>query len=310
MPDPAPAQLARLVHLIAWMSQRDTGASVSYAAAARHLGVSRATIRDDLDALARLGERYRPWLASLSVAYTARGFVLGSRGPFRRPFRLTPDEALALVAGLAGVRGGPALAAKLGAALARRPAAARAAVRAGASVALGPSPSAHVEAVLGLARQAREERRPLAIVYCGSQGDVRRRVIHVHQIVERQVWWYVIAWCEEARAFRHFRADRVLEASLLDGRFAPRPEFQPLTRADHVFRAAAAVPATVAFSPAIARWLRERYPSGREGPDGRYLVTFPVADPAWFVREVLQYGAEAEVLEPAGLREAVRRAVG
>src|SRR5581483_10241233 len=126
MPDPAPAQLARLVHLIAWMSQRDTGASVSYAAAARHLGVSRATIRDDLDALARLGERYRPWLASLSVAYTARGFVLGSRGPFRRPFRLTPDEALALVAGLAGVRGGPALAAKLGAALARRPAAARA----------------------------------------------------------------------------------------------------------------------------------------------------------------------------------------
>src|SRR5579884_386986 len=102
MPDPAPAQLARLVHLIAWMSQRDTGASVSYAAAARHLGVSRATIRDDLDALARLGERYRPWLASLSVAYTARGFVLGSRGPFRRPFRLTPDEALALVAGLAG----------------------------------------------------------------------------------------------------------------------------------------------------------------------------------------------------------------
>jgi predicted DNA-binding transcriptional regulator YafY len=167
-----------------------------------------------------------------------------------------------------------------------------------------------VEAVLGLARQAREERRPLAIVYCGSQGDVRRRVIHVHQIVERQVWWYVIAWCEEARAFRHFRADRVLEASLLDGRFAPRPEFQPLTRADHVFRAAAAVPATVAFSPAIARWLRERYPSGREGPDGRYLVTFPVADPAWFVREVLQYGAEAEVLEPAGLREAVRRAVG
>src|SRR5579884_784668 len=104
MPDPAPAQLARLVHLIAWMSQRDTGASVSYAAAARHLGVSRATIRDDLDALARLGERYRPWLASLSVAYTARGFVLGSRGPFRRPFRLTPDEALALVAGLAGRR--------------------------------------------------------------------------------------------------------------------------------------------------------------------------------------------------------------
>jgi len=35
-----------------------------------------------------------------------------------------------------------------------------------------------------------------------------------------------------------------------------------------------------------------------------------VADPAWLVREVLQYGAEAEVLEPESLREAVRGAVG
>ena len=30
------------------------------------------------------------------------------------------------------------------------------------------------------------------------------------------------------------------------------------------------------------------------------------ADPAWFVREMLQYGAEAEVVEPESLREAVR----
>src|SRR6266480_7326571 len=65
----------------------------------------------------------------------------------------------------------------------------------------------------------------------------------------------------------------------------------------------------VAFSPRIARWLEERYPDGREAADGRYVVTFKVADPAWFVREVLQYGAEAEVLEPEGLREAVKMVV-
>ena len=60
----------------------------------------------------------------------------------------------------------------------------------------------------------------------------------------------------------------------------------------------------------ILPWLKERYPGGREENDGRYLVTFKVADPAWLVREVLQYGVEAEVLEPEGMREAVRRAVG
>jgi len=40
----------------------------------------------------------------------------------------------------------------------------------------------------------------------------------------------------------------------------------------------------------LARRLKERYPDGREAGDGRYLVTFKVADAAWFVREVLQYG--------------------
>ena len=60
----------------------------------------------------------------------------------------------------------------------------------------------------------------------------------------------------------------------------------------------------------LARWLKERYADGREAGDGKYVVTFKVADAAWSVREVLQYGAEAEVLEPEGLREAVKRAVG
>jgi predicted DNA-binding transcriptional regulator YafY len=67
--------------------------------------------------------------------------------------------------------------------------------------------------------------------------------------------------------------------------------------------------ATVAFSPRIARWLRERYPDGELRPDGRFVVRFVVADPRWLAREVLQYGAEAEVLEPAALREFVRDVV-
>jgi len=82
------------------------------------------------------------------------------------------------------------------------------------------------------------------------------------------------------------------------------------SRTASVPRANDPVIAKVAFSARIARWLKERYPNGQDAGDGRYVVTFPVADPAWFVREVLQYGAEAKVLEPKGLREAVRGAIG
>jgi predicted DNA-binding transcriptional regulator YafY len=40
--------------------------------------------------------------------------------------------------------------------------------------------------------------------------------------------------------------------------------------------------------------------------DGRYAVTYNVADVGWFVREVLQCGDDAEVLEPPSLWDAVK----
>jgi len=69
----------------------------------------------------------------------------------------------------------------------------------------------------------------------------------------------------------------------------------------------------VAFSTRMLPWINEQYPGGQEQADGRYVVTFKVADPAsWLVQEMLQYGAEVEVLEPEGMRETsheLRRAI-
>jgi proteasome accessory factor C len=287
------------------MSQRDTGKPVPYRSAAKQLRVSEKTLRQDLDTLIRLTDEYRPWLSSLNVVFTADGFMLTSQGPYRRPFRLTGDETLALILGLANARGGQKLAGKLGAVFAQSPSADRVT----ATVGLGPTPSEHVEEVLGLARKALATHRKLEINYCGSGGEPGRRVVHPHQIVQRLIWWYVIAWCERVGGIRHFRADRVLEAKLLVAEFVPRSDFKPLARAAEVFRADETISATVAFNRRIARWLREKYPGGKEQANGRYLVTFQVADPAWFVREVLQYGAEAEVVGPESLREAVRTRV-
>jgi len=119
----------------------------------------------------------------------------------------------------------------------------------------------------------------------------------------------VIAWCEKVQDFRRFRAERILEARLLRKDFRPQVLFKPIKDPKELLSTDGTVAAQVAFTPKIARWLKEKYPEGREQRDGRYVVTFQVADPAWFVREVLQYGAEAEVLGPESLRETVKRMV-
>jgi len=305
MAQTATTQAVRLVELVAWMSQRDSTKPVSYRAAARRLGVTDETIRADLSTLVGLTDAYKPWLASLNVAILADGFIVESRGSFRRPFRLTPEEALALVIGLSATRGGGALAKKLGAALSAAPAA----DAVGRAYGLGPTPSTHLDQVLSQARQARAGRIKLEIHYCSLGAEPAWRIVHPHQVVQYQGVWYVIAWCEKVREFRHFRAERVLESRILAQDFKPQILFKPIREAGQLLQAEETVTATVAFSAKIARWLKEEYPNGREDGKGRYIVTFRVADPAWLAREVLQYGAEAEVLEPESLREAVRAVV-
>jgi proteasome accessory factor C len=163
--------------------------------------------------------------------------------------------------------------------------------------------------VLALARRARDESRRLELTYCGSSEEPSTRVVHPYQVVQHGGHWYIIAWCEHARGKRHFRAERVLSARLLSDGFDRKADAGPVRRARDLFSGQAAMTAVVAFSTRIKRWIRERYPGGEDRPDGRYVVRFPVADPRWLAREVLQYGAEAEVLEPAGVREVLREVI-
>jgi len=301
MADTAVAQAPRLVELIAWLSQSDTAQTVAYKKAAKRFGVSVDTIRADLEALLDLSDEHKDWLASLRVAFVADGFAAHSLGAFRRPMHFTGEERLSLQLGLSGVRGASSVAAKLSKQLNDKPH-----PRAEFAWTIGAAPSAELDGVLTVVRAARDDSRRLEILYCGSDGEPSRRIVHVHQVVESAGRWYVIAWCETVKEFRRFRADRILEAKVLMQEFRPQVLFKPVKDPADLLSADETVTAQVAFSAKIARWLRERYPRGRD-TGGRYVVTFHVADPAWFVREILQYGAEAEVLGPESLREAMKR---
>ena len=66
----------------------------------------------------------------------------------------------------------------------------------------------------------------------------------------------------------------------------------------------------VVFARRLARYIRERvwHPSQklRDLPDGRLEMTLQVADTLEIRRWLLGYGVQAEVVEPASLREALR----
>jgi len=301
-------QVERIVALVAELSRRaERGeADPTVAELAARFRVSPEQIcRDVVTLTAVSDEAETDWLGSLSVLQQGDRLSITSRGPFRRPVRFTPLELAAIQVGLAAEAGAPPPIAADFAALLKD------ADRAGAALRVLPEPADGEGRVVERALRAIEQQRVLVITYAGARDRVGVvRAVEPADVVYEEGRYYIVAWCRRAEGWRHFRADRVLDAALDAGTFTPRGGVPDGLEAGGVFHAADEPDAVeVRFSAPVARWIRERYSDARSGADGSALVTFQVADPQWLVRTVLQYGAAAEVVAPPEYRAIMRRAV-
>ena len=310
MSETAAQQLNRVAQLVAELSRGGDGdgAVERVGDLARRFGVSEDQVLGDIRVLTDLSDDpSSSWLASLTAYQEGDRVGIVSRGPYRRPIRLTAEEVFVLQLALAAEAEAPSDALRALASFHERGSAQ-------AITALAPLPVAQGDegAVVNLARFAATERRRLRIVYVGADlAEPTERVVWLHEVVYAEGRYYLVSWCESAGDWRRFRAERVLEAELLDDRFERRADLPEVATTRDLFDDRGdVVEVEVRFSRAVARWIRERYPDARECEDGDVVVRFRAAGAGWVLRTVLQYGAEAEVLGPPAYREAVRRAVG
>lgn len=301
-------QLRRVLHLIpALADDRDHPVDE----VARRLGVDRRTLLGDLRALAERAdvpagfvEGFSIWLEGDRVSVHASHFL--------RPMRLTRAEVLALELGLGMLRAEcppeehraiERARDRLREVLAKLP---------GETLEEGDR---HAEtgapvdaALLSALRTAARERRRLRICYQKADAAApTERTLCPYALVFARGMWYLVAHCERSDGLRIFRADRVTEAAATGERFEVPPSFSvaDVLRDGRAFQAEGAGRLAVRYSPAVARWIAER-----EGlapaADGSLTVEYPLADLDWAVRHVLQYGPDAEIVEPAEARRAVR----
>jgi proteasome accessory factor C len=318
MSETAALQVNRLVQLVAELSRRDDdddGEGVPIADVAERLGVSATQVERDIRTLTAVSENPDgSWLQSLSIWQEGDRVSASSLGPYRRPLRFTPMELLAIQIGLVWeMEGGAAsvsqgvapLTAEFAKLLSEAPVGP-------AQVSIMPVSGDGEQDVVELAQRAVAERRVLTILYT-AEGDLAgaARSVEPHQVAYADGRWYVVAWCRKSEGWRHFRADRVIDAALEEETFTPRPDLKALEKPEETFRKdSEPMPVKVRFTPAVARWLAERYPDGRPLPGGGLEVEFQVLDPHWLARHILQYGADAEVIEPPAIRALMRRVLG
>lgn len=204
------SRAARLLDLIQALRGRRT--PVTGAALAAELGVSLRTLYRDVDALRAQGADIE---GEAGVGYVLRsGFLLP---PLM--FRDEELEALALGAGWVAEHGDPTLAdaardlvAKIAAVL---PVDRRASLE--ATGLLVPARRRIPAGVgLDLLRRALREERRLTLDYLDADGRRTRRVVWPIALGFFEEARVLAAWCETRAAFRHFRVDRILSATLAE----------------------------------------------------------------------------------------------
>jgi proteasome accessory factor C len=311
MSDTAAAQLRRILQVI---PQLGDGEPHPIAEVVERAGVDRALLLRDLRTITDRHDAPGGFVDGLQI-FLEPDTVTINPSHFLRPMRLTRSELCALELGLAMLRAE------------RPPEEHRAIERARqrlqrAIVAAGTAEDAE-DRVAALApagdpehlrrlRDAHRSRRRVRLSYRKAGAEAAAdRLLCPYGIVYTSGMWYVVADCGEEE-LRIFRLDRVEAVEVLETRYeAPRDfSLDAVIRDGKAFQSAGAGTLRVRYSPKIARWIAER--EGRTvADDGSLVLEHPLADAEWGVRHVLQYGPDAEVLDPPEVREAiVRRLTG
>jgi predicted DNA-binding transcriptional regulator YafY len=180
--------------------------------------------------------------------------------------------------------------------------------------ALSAKLDAHVIEHLPTIQRALAEGRALRLTYfsMSRMAETERRVDPYH-LTDWNGGLYLIGYCHLRDAVRIFAVERIRVVALLHDTFTVPEEFDAqayladawgLVRGD---RATVRILFAASVAPYIKERLWHRSQTFRDRPDGQLELTLDVADTIEIRRWVLGFGGDAEVLEPASLRDAIRR---
>jgi proteasome accessory factor C len=300
-------RLSRILGMLPWVIAHP-GARVGEVC--ERFGYTRAELARDLNLVFVCGlPGYGP--GDLMVAYIdGDEVVVDLADYFARPMRLTPAEALLLLAsGMAMISTGDAPdalisgVAKLQAAL----------LPDGEPLVVDLPPPPPLVPMLGEAAAAA---RVVEIVYTSlGTGETTRREVEPWRVFSALGNWYLMGRCRLADGERIFRVDRIREAAVTGEAFVlpatlPPAEVRFMPRAEDV-------QAVIRLGRA-AGWVAQYYPVEIVGQDDTgTVVRFAASDPAVGARLLVRLGGDAELLEgpevavaTADLRSRIRRRYG
>ncbi len=176
-----------------------------------------------------------------------------------------------------------------------------------------PVPAKHFELIGG----ALTRRQRVHLHYwVRSRREMTERTVSPQRLVHWRNTWYLDAWCHVTDALRRFALDAIREADLVD---SPRARDVAIKTIEAeldggygVFSGAQGRRqwATLEFTPEAAQWVRhEQWHPQQESKlhsDGSLTLRVPYADATELAMDILRHGEQVKVTGPAALVAAVR----
>jgi proteasome accessory factor C len=297
--------LPRLLAVVPWLLAHP-GTPIPQIAA--EFGVSAQQMQRDIELIWMCGLPGHTPGDLMDVVWEGDRVTLSNADTIAKPLRLTPQEALALVAALRALSGVPGLVetAAIDRALAKLEAAAGSAVSSERVVAAG---HAEIDATVMTATTAAlaDGRRIHLRYWVPARDEETERDVDPVRLFTGGGATYLSGWCLQVDALRTFRLDRILTASVLDvaaevhegARGAsPDPKVFTPDPGDRLV--------TLEIDPA-ARWVADYYPCEEviERGDGGLVVKLRTRDDGWIRRLALGLAGSGRVVDPPELAELV-----
>ncbi len=158
-------------------------------------------------------------------------------------------------------------------------------------------------------------RKRLKIRHFNRQNGITiEREVSPQRLVHYRDNWYLDAWCHLRDDIRNFSVDAISQLDVLDSaakEISAAALNQALGTSYGIFNGAPQGWAQLRFTPERARWVAgEIWHSMQESSfeaDGSYLLSFPYADDRELIGDIMRFGADVQVLAPAGLRSKVQK---
>ena len=144
--------------------------------------------------------------------------------------------------------------------------------------------------------------------YVRSRREETERTVSPQRLVHWRNTWYLDAWCHTSDALRRFSLDAVRSASLLEQRakdVSLKTIEAELDAGYGVFSGAKLQWATLLFTPEAAQWVQHEQWHAKQQTtlhdDGSLTLRLPYSDATELAMDILRHGEQVKVLAPAAL---------